>query len=304
LNGGALGTAQIQTTSTSGQYVVVITDGAGCQATDTINLLIGTPISASITGPATAQLGATVTFTNTTTGGQPGWNWIWNFGNGNTATGPANQSTTYTEPGNYPVFLIVNDAVCADTATLTLFIEANCATSSPVAQFTAQPDSINLALGGLIQLQNTSTGAVEYNWDFGNGTGSTSISPTASYANPGTYTIILQAIYYNCTTTVSQTVTVVNQSLLLGELSETGVVSLYPNPASGWLNVSLNAMPTQPAQFALLDALGRIVPLPQLEAVPATEYTLQLTDVPPGVYLLRVQVGQAASTHRIVIQRP
>lgn len=44
-----------------------------------------------------------------------------------------------------------------------------------------------------VTLTNTSTNAVRYEWDFGNGQSSTVAAPTAVYTTPGNYTITLRA---------------------------------------------------------------------------------------------------------------
>ena len=60
--------------------------------------------------------------------------------------------------------------------------------TEPKANFTYTPDAV---LPLTITFTNTSTGAVSYSWDFGDGTNSISENPIHPYAASGTYTVIL-----------------------------------------------------------------------------------------------------------------
>lgn len=59
-----------------------------------------------------------------------------------------------------------------------------------IAAFTA-PDT--LCAPNAVSFTNLSSGATGYQWDFGDGNGSTAASPTHTYAAPGTYTVTLTA---------------------------------------------------------------------------------------------------------------
>lgn len=60
--------------------------------------------------------------------------------------------------------------------------------ANPVAGFTYEVDAVNSLT---IEFTNTSTGAVSYSWDFGDGTNSISENPVYTYTAPGTYTVTL-----------------------------------------------------------------------------------------------------------------
>lgn len=70
------------------------------------------------------------------------------------------------------------------------------ANTTPTAEFVANKREI--AAGGTVDFTNLSGGYnLSYVWDFGNGTTSTSASPTATYAAAGTYTVRLTAYQSN-----------------------------------------------------------------------------------------------------------
>lgn len=64
--------------------------------------------------------------------------------------------------------------------------------AQPIAAFTKSATSI--CRGGQITFTNTSTGANNYFWDFGDGQTSSTFSPTHTFNNPGIYSVCLIAI--------------------------------------------------------------------------------------------------------------
>jgi PKD repeat protein len=126
-------------------------------------------------------------------------NWLWNFGE---ATSKKDTSLLqdpvhqYKSDGDYLVRLIIKDQHgCYDTVDSTLKVQV-----TPVSSFT-YTDNIN-NMTGKLQFSNKSSGADTYFWDFGNGQTSTDENPIVTYANDGSYLIMLiSENQYNCTDT-------------------------------------------------------------------------------------------------------
>ncbi|MFA5212285.1 MAG: PKD domain-containing protein, partial [Methanoregula sp.] len=113
--------------------------------------------------------------------------WYWDFGDGNTST-EQNPTHTYSTPGTYTVNLTVTNYRGTDTVTKTGYI-TKIISPAPVADFTANVISGVSPL--LVQFTDQSTGTViNWFWDFGDGTNSTSQNPTHWYA-PGMYSVNL-----------------------------------------------------------------------------------------------------------------
>lgn len=75
--------------------------------------------------------------------------------------------------------------------------------------------------------------------------------------------------------------------------------ALYPNPAHTHATVRL-PVGAGPAMLTLLDALGRAV---RSQVAPTgADYLLDLAGLAPGVYALRVRVGETQTTHRLVVE--
>lgn len=126
--------------------------------------------------------------------------YAWNFGNGNTFNGPNPPAQVYT-PGKYPVTVtITTNGGCTASFTDTVKV----GTVKPTAAFTASPTTV---CGGTpVQFTDQSTGgANEWLWDFGDGNTSSAQNPSYVYTVPGTYTVTLTAYNNGCYDMISKT---------------------------------------------------------------------------------------------------
>ncbi|TAE50707.1 MAG: PKD domain-containing protein, partial [Bacteroidetes bacterium] len=122
-------------------------------------------------------------------------NWIWDFGDGNTGSGPG-PNHTYTAAGSYHVSLTVLDAEgCISTIQKLSYVSP----TQPQAAFTTA-DSLACP-GSLVRFTNLSTGVgLSYFWNFGDGTTSTVPNPIKLFAPNASYTITLTVTDVNgCT---------------------------------------------------------------------------------------------------------
>jgi len=127
--------------------------------------------------------------------------WQWNFGNGNTSS-VQNPSHVFSPAGNHTVIFEVTSSVgCNSDTTFTLTVHP-----LPTVAFTHDsmicPDSA-------LQIILTTVDALNYNWDFGDGSTGTGINPSHSYPNEGTYQIKLVAeTQFGCVDSASSSVLV------------------------------------------------------------------------------------------------
>ena len=131
---------------------------------------------------------STIQFTNTATGSPKGF--VWTFGNGN-GSNSANPLITYTNAGSYTVKLIVIYA--STTVVVTKIIVIN---STPVTSIGY--DRNYLCKPGTIDFTASGSGSIsQYEWDFGDGTGTQVTGTNAithSFSTLGEYSVILKAI--------------------------------------------------------------------------------------------------------------
>ena len=114
--------------------------------------------------------------------------YAWDFGDGSSSTS-AVTSHTFSTPGPHTATLVVTDDQAASSAPSSAAVDL-VANVAPTAAFTsgctAQACSFD-ATGS----QDGDGSITSYAWDFGDGTTGTGASPTHSYAQPGTFTVVL-----------------------------------------------------------------------------------------------------------------
>jgi hypothetical protein len=218
----------------------------------------------------------------------------WSFGTlaqpSTTAVGPGPHEVKWPTAGNKNIRLIVTNPFGADTALFTINV-----TNTPTANFTSTINNLSLTI------TNTSTNALSYLWDFGDGTTSTLANPTHTYANPGTYTVKL--ISTNACGNTEKTATVVMTSST-NDLSAEAVIRLTPNPTSGDFAVELNATNSLgEVQFNVLDATGRLVSQVQVHIKSGrTVVPFQGLQLPKGLYQVQIKAERGQQTLSLSVQ--
>jgi len=127
--------------------------------------------------------------------------WQWTFNDPYTTndnSGLQNPTHFYDSTGTYLVQLVVTDNNnCRDTVTKPVTVYP-----TPVAAFTVTPNYNSVT--GQVLLDNLSTGASSYLWDFGDGHSSTETNPVYQYQSVGIFKILLTATNDNmCSDTAS-----------------------------------------------------------------------------------------------------
>ncbi|MBL4862131.1 MAG: gliding motility-associated C-terminal domain-containing protein, partial [Crocinitomicaceae bacterium] len=145
--------------------------------------------------------------------------WSYDFG-GQGVSATANPTQLFSSNGNYTILHIVGtDNGCYDTTSQVLNVPPY-----PVADFSYNTNN-GLNIGAVFNFINTSTDAVNYNWNFGNNNWSTDENPSNTYFTNGNYTVtqyVTSAL--GCVDSTSQLIvinTVTNE-----------IVTLIPNAIS------------------------------------------------------------------------
>jgi gliding motility-associated-like protein len=164
----------VQTTT----YTVSGTDANGCQESDDIIVTVESlPVPSFYADTLQGCEPLTITFYNTTTGNLS--NCEWSFGDGSGWTGCNLPVNTFEYSGNYDVSLqttSINGCVGSTTYNDYIYVEA-----VPDASFIPSLYSV-ISLEPDVSFDNTSTGAVTYVWDFGDGSQqSTDVNPSHSF---------------------------------------------------------------------------------------------------------------------------
>lgn len=197
--------------ASNGMYVVtldiVAQSGCGDRYIDTIFIYTPPTANYSFAGHCSAD---SVFFTDASTTGEGMLNaWSWDFGqpaSGQNTSTIQDPGYLYNEVNSFSVELIVTDANgCQDTVTQTVNIDP-----SPESFFTVVDGCLDASLD---VTNNATIGVpgfiVSYNWDFGDGTTSTSSNPNKTYATHGVYDVqLVTTSNLGCKDTVVQSVTI------------------------------------------------------------------------------------------------
>jgi hypothetical protein len=268
-------TAQTLTTSVAGTYSVVVTNAAGCSASDAI-------VISQFTAPV-VSLGPDLTVCDTACldAGNPGSSYVWSIGD-------TTQISCVTTSGTYMVQ--INDPNgCDGYDTINVTV-----TGSPSVYF-MMPMIFACADDDSIAISATPAGGVFS----GPGVFGNMFSPSA--AGPG-YHILT----YNFTDSLGcsgMDTSAIFVDLCLGVAQNTDhLFSIYPNPGLGVFNLTANTSSNE-MMITVVDLSGRIV-LIFAESNVATGSTriVNLSNVESGTYLMYIESDGILSTEKIVIQ--
>jgi hypothetical protein len=287
------------TYTVSGSYPVVLAgaNANGCDSTVTLNLTINQPTSSTVTATACGS-------------------YTW-----------AENGTTYTVSGSYPVVLAgANANGCDSTVTLNLTInspatstdvQAACdtytwidgnvyTTSNNTATFTIAGGAAN-GCDSIVTLNLTITNTpVATATDNGSATITASAGATYQWIDCGTGTAIAgeNAQTFTATANGSYAVVVSNGScddtsacvvinyIGIKELTDASI-EVAPNPTSGLVTITMTA-PT--AKVSVLDAQGKLLQVITVEKAG----TVDLSTYERGIYILNIETENGRSLERIV----
>lgn len=128
-----------------------------------------------------------INFTNNTTGGTPGYTYIWNFGNQG-ASSLKDPSFTFSQPGNYNVSLTVTDSH-TPTGTVTTVTKIVNIPNPITVSATTTSTQINGNTGSINVTVTGGTAPYSYLWTLPNG--STRTTEDISSLPKGTYTLLV-----------------------------------------------------------------------------------------------------------------
>ena len=209
----------------------------------------------------------------------------WDFGDGNTAVGDT-VTNTYT-PGLYQVTLIATNSYGSDTTTQTVFVD------SVYAQFSFPSDSVNP--GVVVSYTNTSYGANNWSWDFGDSGTSSIQNPLHAYDSAGTYTIwlLVTNTATGCMDSISQQIVVFDPpppdtTIGVEYLAKDFVIDINPIPSGGILNVDFETDDVRELSISICDITGKDIYYKDLFVRKIHSEIIDLTLESKGVYFVKI----------------
>ena len=231
----------------------------------------------------------TVQFINQSTGNPIAFNWQFPGGMPSSSTAE-NPVVVYTDPGKHSVVLTVYNPFGEHQEIKPEYITV---IGIPVAAF-----GVIGSDGQTVTLVNLSQNADAYEWHFGDGNSSASDADTVvhTYAVPGDYTIQLVA-QNSCGASVQETVET-------QEPGPTSLMRLYPNPNQGVFSLEINKEVSGRIELSVTSSDGRLLRQEMMDVeAGAGSRRIDLSDVSPGLYLLRLRSGKKTTFARVLIQR-
>lgn len=146
----------------------------------------------------------------------------------------------------------------------------------PIADFNFNTNSTQ------VSFINTSTNAISYTWDFGDGNSSTLINPVHTYSGSGIYPVKLTAEKCGVSSTFNQNINI-NVSGV-SNLDENKVTwSIYPNPFSSTLSIKHNLKGQ--ITFEILNLTGRRI---RSATLMTGNEKLDIASLKRGLYFFRI----------------
>jgi PKD repeat protein len=298
-----------------GPYRVCLTIGttAGCTATYCDSTVFGGGPGSCSAFMNYSQVGCSFTFYDSSYAAAGVAQTVWDFGDGNTATGSM-PTHTYAANGTYTVCLtvIANDS-CIDTYCVTV----SCGVPACQASYYWFPDTTGQY--SIILVNNSTGNGLSYYWDFGDGDSSSLQYPSHVYAGPGSYIVCLTVYnaFLGCSSTYCDSLLVLNKMsssvpFSINVVSPLTAVTppavgpamqLSPNPANSEVRLAINLENQGQGAVRLLDVQGRVVKAIDLGYLAAGlhQQTLDLTTLPDGIYLVELMVGGQRTVQKLVV---
>ena len=190
----------------------VTADNLGCISTDEVTITVEELPVVSFMGDVLSGCAPlTVTFTNTSTSSSALTDCVWEM-NGVTLTGCNDVTYTFDNGGTYDVTLTTtstNGCVSSDTYVDYIYVE-----DLPIASFIPSTTELN-NMNTEMDFENTSTGATDYIWDFGDDSAnSTEFEPTHIFPDEEASSYMIQLIAntpLGCSDTAWHTINVVEE---------------------------------------------------------------------------------------------
>ncbi|MEX0968446.1 MAG: T9SS type A sorting domain-containing protein [Bacteroidia bacterium] len=165
------------------------------------------------------------------------------------------------------------------------------------------------------------TSNTSFHWDFGDGSTSNQKYPTHDYASFGKYNLCL-TLYdsaESCSSIYCDSIGIDSAGNLLkrnafriividesdvtsiDELNLQNAISIFPNPSNGTINIETQEKGRM--EVSVMDLTGRQVYGSTMETFTGQTNSMNLSNLPNGVYLLQFQMGSDNFTKKIVINK-
>ncbi|HET6544372.1 MAG TPA: S8 family serine peptidase [Chryseolinea sp.] len=169
---------------------------------------------------------------------------------------------------------------------------------APVAGFTATPEVISTEEE--VIFSNESSGAISWEWDFGDGSESVEKSPSHQYDVIGGYTVTLKATSdKGCVDIESKSIGIITGT----ETSLAKTTLLYPNPIHDDVLFMRHSVSNEPIEIDIYDVQGALVSRQTIDPNNEKESSLNVSALASGVYQVQIRTRDEILKRKIVVVR-
>lgn len=212
------------------------------------------------------------------------------------STGATTQTITVSTPGTYSVQVSNGNCIISDSAIVT-----HNSSPSPTALFTY---TITSQTGGMYNLSfiNNSSNALNYLWDFGDGTTSNLSQPIHAFNCINAYTI--QLIAYNACE--SDTITQIfyrGCGDAISDISQAISLQIFPIPANEDIYLHYELAQATDVELQIVNSLGQVILKENYaDEIGEIHKELNVATLAEGVYYLRLSTNRGIAVHKLAIE--
>jgi len=269
-----------------GNYEVHVTPGGACgELVADFSIIAPPAVEAAVDNstPATCPNAPDGMIDLIALGGTAPYSYLWS--NGST------DEDLVAAPGSYSV-TVTDSLGCTGSTTATITGAAG-----TIAGFTT--GGTEAVVDQPVSFTNTTVLGNTWDWNFGDGTGSTSMAPVHAWASPGIYTVTLTATGGDCTDATSTDIHVAHATGIADNGAQSGNLSVWADPTSIMID---HAFGKQPVQVDVYDATGRLA-LSRSNITSPGRITIGDQELGAGVWFVRVTSGNLQRTFRVPLIR-
>jgi|GEM_PF-4686678 len=279
--------------------ILTATSSQGCSASLKKTVIVDALPALAFAAPVEACAGITVTFNDSSAllnKGTLKYGWVFGDGDSSSQYSPIH---SYQNPGNYKIELAAISAIgCTGKLQKSIVINALPATGF----IDSANNRVLIFIPADLNLSN-------YSWDFGDGTNSTLVKPTHTYAKDSSYDVSLNVTNAKgCTATKMLTIKVSGPSSVNPDnVDQAPALNIFPNPSRVDFNISYQVVSTAHITLTIEDPEGRIIEKITDTKMEPGQYVATFKPheigLSQGVYFVKLRIGNSEVNKRVVYLR-
>jgi PKD repeat protein len=170
----------------------------------------------------------------------------------------------------------------------------------PVTVIGGNNNSINQSQNGKNVSFWASPGITSCSWSFGDGSTATQLHDSHTYAEYGSYTVVMIESNGQCSDTLTEVITLYPEGI--NEAGAVDMLSLFPDPAQNQLNIRITSQDGgDDWALVVYDIIGQKILTRNIQLQPGQNtFALDISSLAPGVHILSLQHNKTLVTRRFV----